>query len=615
MLGRARLSTRLGAIIGAVGLVAFAAIALVISVSVHLEFSQIEQGEIAAGTARAQAVLDNLRHVVGEKTDDEALWNDAYDYLADGNAKFVEVNVHATETKAYAVDGMGYFRFDKAPRAVVYFRLADGRPEPDMVRNLRRLCGSDAFLAQARAHPRMQFFTRFGDRILAIATAHVTRSDGSGTPAGFAMTAAEVKPETVSKALQVPVVFDTSARGAFGYRFDGDDTIAFRIAIPGLDGRPIAAIAWHQKRSMMAASRNLDLRVIAGLGLLIVLMLVALLFALNRSIIAPLAALTRHVVTIGETGELIEASHDGRRDEIGDLAAGFNAMVAQLRDLRARMEAQSFQIGKSQSAIGSLHNVRNGLCPVTTLLSLVPADLALPQQSFVARAIGELGKADLDPARREQLAGFVSAALERQAEQLAGAQAKVFEANRAVAQVVDAIAAEQAAIQGAQDTATCNVTEVIAASLAIATYNDKGCPIAVEFAADRKRPVLGDRVLIAQVIGNVLTNAVEAIVAARREQGRIRITMTHLDSEGAAIERITITDNGDGFEPDRARHLFERGFSTRVDKHGGLGLHWCANTINAMGGTLAIASDGPGTGATITLDLVSANPAPSARAA
>ena len=50
-------------------------------------------------------------------------------------------------------------------------------------------------------------------------------------------------------------------------------------------------------------------------------------------------------------------------------------------------------------------------------------------------------------------------------------------------------------------------------------------------------------------------------------------------------------------------HAFERGFSTRKDKSGGMGLHWSSNTKRAMSGELVLESQGRGHGATVRLRL------------
>ena len=64
------------------------------------------------------------------------------------------------------------------------------------------------------------------------------------------------------------------------------------------------------------------------------------------------------------------------------------------------------------------------------------------------------------------------------------------------------------------------------------------------------------------------------------------------------------TDNGAGIAPQNLAKVFERGFSTK-ERATGLGLHWCANGVAAMGGGIRAHSAGVGRGATIELLLPS----------
>ena len=54
--------------------------------------------------------------------------------------------------------------------------------------------------------------------------------------------------------------------------------------------------------------------------------------------------------------------------------------------------------------------------------------------------------------------------------------------------------------------------------------------------------------------------------------------------------------------PGCSASFFAHGFTTRKAGHG-FGLHSCALAARQMGGTLTAHSDGPGRGATFTLDL------------
>jgi signal transduction histidine kinase len=65
---------------------------------------------------------------------------------------------------------------------------------------------------------------------------------------------------------------------------------------------------------------------------------------------------------------------------------------------------------------------------------------------------------------------------------------------------------------------------------------------------------------------------------------------------------IVVSDNGVGIAPETLVRVFEHGFTTKKDGHG-FGLHGAALTAQELGGTLSAASEGPGRGATFTLDL------------
>jgi signal transduction histidine kinase len=61
-------------------------------------------------------------------------------------------------------------------------------------------------------------------------------------------------------------------------------------------------------------------------------------------------------------------------------------------------------------------------------------------------------------------------------------------------------------------------------------------------------------------------------------------------------------DNGVGIRPENLIRIFAHGFTTRKDGHG-FGLHSGALVAKELGGRLTVHSDGPGLGATFTLEL------------
>jgi len=112
------------------------------------------------------------------------------------------------------------------------------------------------------------------------------------------------------------------------------------------------------------------------------------------------------------------------------------------------------------------------------------------------------------------------------------------------------------------------------------------------------RPLRGDAARLQQVVTNLLSNAVKFTPAL----GRAEVQAVQV---GGGVE-ISVVDTGMGIEPDFLPHVFERfrqedSSSTRVHGGLGLGLAIVRHLVEAHGGSVAAASDGPGRGATFTI--------------
>ena len=66
--------------------------------------------------------------------------------------------------------------------------------------------------------------------------------------------------------------------------------------------------------------------------------------------------------------------------------------------------------------------------------------------------------------------------------------------------------------------------------------------------------------------------------------------------------QIEVSDNGIGISRENLDKIFRHGYTTKEGGHG-FGLHSGALAAAEMGGRLAVDSDGPGHGATFTLEL------------
>jgi signal transduction histidine kinase len=111
-----------------------------------------------------------------------------------------------------------------------------------------------------------------------------------------------------------------------------------------------------------------------------------------------------------------------------------------------------------------------------------------------------------------------------------------------------------------------------------------------------------DRSHLLQILVNLIANAKQAmddVVVVDRPR-RMQLCADAGDHRRGL--RIQVEDDGEGIAPENLTRLFAHGFTTRKTGHG-FGLHSCALAAREMGGTLTAKSDGPGRGATFTLEL------------
>ena len=100
---------------------------------------------------------------------------------------------------------------------------------------------------------------------------------------------------------------------------------------------------------------------------------------------------------------------------------------------------------------------------------------------------------------------------------------------------------------------------------------------------------------ITQVIQNVMRNAIDALMA-RDVDRKLELL---LESDGQ-FARLTVSDNGVGLSPSQLEMAFRHGFTTKK-KGLGFGLHYSANAMGDMGGSIDIQSDGHKQGARVLI--------------
>jgi signal transduction histidine kinase len=382
-------------------------------------------------------------------------------------------------------------------------------------------------------------------------------------------------------------------------------------------GNPSVMLRIDVPRKVSAQGRDAIGYALLSLFIAGVSVLVVLVVALRRMVLRPVSKLTQHAVRIAEGDDLSQRMNVRRADEIGVLAREFDRMVDKLADARRRLVDQSFEAGASQAASGVLHNIGNAMTPLSVTVATLQERLRSAPAGEIAMVLAEIESSEGDPARRADLEQFLRLASRELANVIASASDDV------------AVVARQAqTINGA-------LTQQLQSSRCGPVIETVGLPTLVEQSVELVSPELRQRITLdldrslydagplpvpritlQQVFQNLVQNAAEAALSADGNRGRLQVSCV-VERDGRSDEILTLrfADDGVGIRNEDLARIFEKGFSTKSrDTNQGIGLHWCANAINAIGGRIR-AERGASGGAILFVTVPLQRSAATARAA
>jgi PAS domain S-box-containing protein len=292
---------------------------------------------------------------------------------------------------------------------------------------------------------------------------------------------------------------------------------------------------------------------------------------------------------------------------------GVSKNITQIKEAEASVKLvhqqlvdASRQAGMAEVATGVLHNVGNVLNSVNVSATLLADKLAQSRAaslSRVAALLGEhsqdLGRFMVDDARGRRLPQF----LEQLAGCLAQDQAALLAEVRCLATNIEHIktivAMQQTYARRIGVAESVKPRELVEDALRInsSSLARQHVQVRREYATDLPE-VMMDKHKVLQILVNMMNNAGHACAQSPRND---RCLTIRLEGAGTLL-RLSVSDNGVGIAPENLSRIFNLGFTTRPDGHG-FGLHAGALAARELGGCLRSHSDGPGRGATFTLEL------------
>jgi signal transduction histidine kinase len=396
----------------------------------------------------------------------------------------------------------------------------------------------------------------------------------------------------------------------------GQGTIQWTVICERPLASVLAGVGESQRLLLAAAAGSLVLALLAALGL-------------TRGIVEPIGLLAQAAAAISRGHWETRLPESTRGDEVGALTEAFAQMREQLqvawqrqqrakeeleqrvqertqelREAQSRLMEAARSLGREEVSTTVLHNVGNVLLSVNVTAGLVEDQLRQSRVGLLRQATDMLQGHRPDLARfltEDERGRLLPEYLARVSQVLGEERTRLLEdlqeLRRNLEHANNIISVQQSmASPGVQILEDMDLSSVAEDALRIQLR--PGLPIEVVRSYGPLPRVYMSRHKLLQVLVNLISNAKHALLASGREPKRLEVS---IQASGEQVV-VRVVDNGVGIRQEDMLRIFQYGFTAKKDGHG-FGLHGSALHARAMGGSLRAHSDGPGQGATFTLEL------------
>jgi PAS domain S-box-containing protein len=307
----------------------------------------------------------------------------------------------------------------------------------------------------------------------------------------------------------------------------------------------------------------------------------------------------RSTTTRGKANEV--TGHVGTVEDISERKRA----EAELETAHKKLLDASRRAGMAEVATGVLHNVGNVLNSVNIGISCVRDSLTKSQASRLARVAEMLRSHEDDlasyltadakgkqiPQYLTQLAAFLGSEQSKALQEIARLE-------KNVEHIKDIVSMQQSYAKVSGVTEVIPVSELVedALRMDLSSLTRHDIQVLKEFVDEPRITI--DKHKVLQILVNLVRNAKQACDDSGKSEKKLTLRVSKHENR----VRIDVADNGVGIPAENLTRIFNHGFTTRTNGHG-FGLHSGALAAKEIGGALRVHSDGPGTGATFTLEL------------
>jgi signal transduction histidine kinase len=331
-----------------------------------------------------------------------------------------------------------------------------------------------------------------------------------------------------------------------------------------------------------------------------ILVLTGLIDLLARRLVHRPLAEIHSTMRRAAAGDRLARAPAERNDELGDLAAGLNAMLERLGDFNAALEHEV------QSATDALRDRHRQVLESNQRLFAARRELARSEQlaltgQMAASVAHQIGTP------LNLISGYVQMILqELPAEAAAGARLRTVQAQIGKVTTIVQGLLDQARRPSLQRTKV-EPSELVSGACELARPTLEAADIRLETRVDSELPLVdADVGQLEQAFLNLITNSIDAMAGGG--------TLTVSARRAGSVLEFEFADTGSGIAATDLPRVFDPLFTTkRPGKGTGLGLAIVRDVVTAHGGSVTLAST-PGHGTCVTIRLPRAAVAQAAHA-
>ncbi|WP_350022776.1 DAHL domain-containing protein [Pseudomonas protegens] len=278
----------------------------------------------------------------------------------------------------------------------------------------------------------------------------------------------------------------------------------------------------------------------------------------------------------------------------------------ELKEAQSELMDSARQAGMAEIATNVLHNVGNVLNSVNICSEVLSRTLRSSKAQGLGKAMqlinqhqDDLGRFFTEDDKGKLLPSYLNQLVEAIATEQQGMGEELAQLARSVDHIKEIVATQQSYAGASRLIEPLRVAELIEDALRMNSGALARHQVTVVKDYGPLPPVMGDKHRMLLILINLISNAKYAMSNLDDHSRTLTLSARVLDGQTLSI---SVKDEGEGIPAQNLTRIFSHGFTTRKDGHG-FGLHSCALAAMEMSGQLNVHSDGPGLGATFTLDI------------